>query len=334
MVEIKMSSGMRATDFMLQLMSDLVKERGVSESTATQYIQTLYSLNNKTSFKNLAWLKNTEEIDKRLAEFAPSTQRGYVAAIVSVLTPVKDKPAYKRTYKHYYETMMKGSKEARETKPEGKTKKQEENWADWAEVQKMKSDLREDVSKRVGGRKHITPSDYEALLKCVVLSLYTDTQPRRNQDYMDMYVVKKYSDDLPRDRNYLVLESKMPTKFVFNKYKTAKKYGTQVVDIPNTEEAPLGDTILTYLKHHPLNGAKTREFKFLVAHDGSALNSVNAITRILNKVFGKRIGSSMLRHIYITGKYGDLKTEMEKDAEAMGHSVKEQQNVYNVPDKE
>jgi hypothetical protein len=64
---------------------------------------------------------------------------------------------------------------------------------------------------------------------------------------------------------------------------------------------------------------------------GEPLVAVNAITRILNKIFGKKVGSSMLRHIFITDKYGGAKTEMEKDAEAMGHSVAEQQKVYNVP---
>ena len=32
----------------------------------------------------------------------------------------------------------------------------------------------------------------------------------------------------------------------------------------------------------------------------------------------------MLRHIYLTNKYGDDINEMKKDAEAMGHSTTEQ----------
>jgi hypothetical protein len=36
-------------------------------------------------------------------------------------------------------------------------------------------------------------------------------------------------------------------------------------------------------------------------------------------VFGKQIGSSMLRHIYLSSKY-DI-DEMKKDADAMGHSL-------------
>jgi len=323
-------SGMRTTEFMIQLAHQLIHGREVAESTANQYLQSLYSLNDKKPFNNLAWLKKTEDIEKRLAEFAPSTQRGYVAAIVSVLTPNKDKTAYKKLYQHYYDIMMKGSKEAHETKPEGKTDKQKDNWLDWADVDKKKNELKDECQKFVS-RKHITPAEYDTLLKYVVLSLYTNIQPRRNQDYMDMYIVKKWDDSLPKDKNYLD-NTKSPKEFIFNKYKTAKKYGEQKIEIPNTSEAPLGDALLMYFKHHPLLNAKTKEAKFLVGHDGTPLTSVNAITRILNKIFGKKIGSSMLRHIWITGKYGALKSEMKKDADAMGHSVAEQQNVYNVPE--
>jgi len=69
----------------------------------------------------------------------------------------------------------------------------------------------------------------------------------------------------------------------------------------------------------------------LVEASGEPLVAVNAITRILNKIFGKKVGSSMLRHIFVTDKYGGVKKEQIKDALAMGHSVAEQQNVYNVP---
>jgi hypothetical protein len=73
---------------------------------------------------------------------------------------------------------------------------------------------------------------------------------------------------------------------------------------------------------------KNTEFKFLVYADGSPLTAVNSITRILNKVFGRKIGSSMIRHIYLSSKYADVKDEQKEDAIAMGHSVAEQQNTY------
>ena len=166
--------------------------------------------------------------------------------------------------------------------------------------------------------KNITPEQFSTLLHWVILSLYTEIQPRRNQDYLDMWVVKKWKEDMPKDKNYLDLATH---HFIFNKFKTQKTYGQQKIAIP--EE--LMRVVQLYLKHHPLvkgNKTKTTEFKFLVFPDGTPLTAVNAITRILNRVFGKKIGSSMLRHIFLSSKY-DIK-EMETDATAMGHSVEEQ----------
>lgn len=57
-------------------------------------------------------------------------------------------------------------------------------------------------------------------------------------------------------------------------------------------------------------------------------SSVNSITRILNKVFGKKVGSSMLRHIYLSSKYGNVSKEMKEDAKIMGHSTEVQKNTY------
>ena len=54
----------------------------------------------------------------------------------------------------------------------------------------------------------------------------------------------------------------------------------------------------------------------------------NGITRILNKIFGKKVGSSMLRHIYLSSKYNI--TEMKEDADAMGHSTKEQKDYLKA----
>jgi hypothetical protein len=44
-------------------------------------------------------------------------------------------------------------------------------------------------------------------------------------------------------------------------------------------------------------------------------------------VFGKSVGSSLLRHIYL-GKYSGVREEMKEDAKMMSHSVEVQQNNY------
>lgn len=306
------------TEYMLQLARSLTEVKKVTESTASAYIKTLTIMNDKKPFKNLAFLKKTEEIQKKIDEYAESTQRAILATIVSVLA-LEDKKTFKKTYNYYYEKMTEKMKDKAEEPKNEKSDKQKDNWISWEDIEKKKVELASAVSD-LATQKTLTPSQYETLMRFVVISLYTDVPPRRNQDYLDMYVVKKITDKTPKDKNYYDLATH---KFVFNKYKTAKTYGSQTVDVPEILQSVLASLI----KHHPLflaSKKKAVEYKLLVGYDGKPLTAVNVITRLLNKTFGKKVGSSMLRHIYLTDKYKNVLEEQKKDAEDMGHSTGEQ----------
>lgn len=304
---------MKATEFMLQLANKLKEERDIAESTATQYLQTLFKLNNSKPFNNLAWTKKFDDVQAIIDTYAPSTQGNQYMVLASALSPFANKSTYKSAYNHWRDKMMEAKRE-RDAQPiHEKSEKQDDAWLNWEEVNQKKSALSEEISSFLS-TKHITASQFEKILQYLVLSLYTDIPPRRNQDFLDMYVVKKWNKDMDTNKNYYDINTQ---KFIFNKYKTAKAYGQQVVDIP----PELQKTLSMYLKFHPLAKSKQKEYKLLVKHDGSNLSSVNSITRCLNKIFGKKIGSSMLRHSYLSSKYGDTAKQMEEDSEAMGHST-------------
>ena len=314
-------------DFLATLSKALVSDRGVSESTANLYLRTLLMLNDKKPFTTLAFLKKRDAIASKLETYADSTKKGILAAIVSILSLFKDKSSYKSIYKHFYDLMMAKSKEVKEAESARageKSEKQQKNWSSWEEVKKTEEELYKEAAELMN-KKHLTAPEAEKLLQCVVLSLYTKIQPRRNQDYLNMLVVKKWSEDMSADHNYLDLTG---NQFVFNKYKTAKKYGVQKIAIPSD----LLDILVPYLKHNPLwKESKGKvAVPFLVSPGGVPITALNGITRILNKIFGKKIGSSMLRHIFLSDKYSALKDDMADDAAAMGHSVAEQQNTYVV----
>lgn len=321
---------MESTDFMLQLARQLIADRDVAESTASAYIKTLYQINDRKPYKNLTFLKNSEAVMAKIAGYAESTQRAIYATIVSVLSLFKDKPTFKKVCSIYYDKMMEFNKAAKETDGKHeKTTKQADNWLSWEDVEKRKAELAADVAKFP---KTLTPANYERLLQHLVLSLYTDVQPRRNQDYLDMYIIKKWNDKMPIDKNYLDLTTH---KFIFNKYKTSRKYGAQTVDIPDS----LLTILSAFLAKHPVwKGVvkrKNEPVKLLVAANGEPIVAVNAITRLLNKIFGKKIGSSMLRHIFLSDKYKDTIGEMADDAAAMGHSLATQKAYVkndDVPD--
>ena len=308
-------SSVKVNEFMLNLAKELKEKKGVADSTANAYIRAMFLLNGKQPFKNLSFLKKTDDVAELVKDYADNTIKLIYSSIVSVLSLFKEKAAYKKVYQFYYEKMMGKAKEMKDAGAESsdKTEKQKDNWVSWEEV-KSKGDALGQAVAGFSKKRTLTEQEFETLLHYTILALYTETQPRRNQDYLDMMVVKKMPTNT--EHNYLVLARGKPTKFVFNIYKTAKKYGQQILDVPPT----LAEIIKLYLKFNPQK--KEASHNFLVSYDGSPIVAQNAITRILNKVFGKKVGSSMLRHIFLSTKY-DIK-EMEKDATAMGHSVEEQ----------
>jgi hypothetical protein len=199
---------------------------------------------------------------------------------------------------------------------------QKENWIKWDDVKDKMEELQTKVDS-FKSSKEINEHNYNTLLQYVVLSLYYYKQPRRNQDYYKMDIIKKYSPDMPINTNYLSIDDK---KFIFNVFKTSKSEGIQQESIPDE----LMNIINIYMKYHPIiKGKKIKSnqiIPFLVYYNGDKFEKVNSITRILNKIFGKSIGSSMLRHIFLSNKYGDIIEEQKKDAKAMGHSVEQQKD--------
>ena len=107
---------------------------------------------------------------------------------------------------------------------------------------------------------------------------------------------------------------------VFNRYKTSKKYGQQTIRIPEA----LRNSIDEYLSEHPLRKQKLKQYPLLTNKQGEAYKGSNSLTMLLNSAFGKKVSASMLRHIYLSNKFGDELKEREKIANQMGHSVSQQ----------
>jgi hypothetical protein len=124
--------------------------------------------------------------------------------------------------------------------------------------------------------------------------------------------------------NYLDLKNR---QLIFNNYKTDHKYNTIQIPI----EPDLKGVIQSYLKHHPQKSKlknKKHDVHFSVWMDGEPINKSGDITKISNKIFGRNIGSSMLRNIYLTSKYGTMMTDLKKDTTDMGTSVDVAMNTY------
>lgn len=317
------------TEFKNNLIEKL-KKKNLTDSSIKLYIRNLEKLNNDLPLKNFKFLENTDNIIEKLKDYKANTKRGYLISIVATLGCFKeDNKKIAKVYKIYYDNMMNIAKEIKEKPTEEMNDAQKENWLSWDKVKEKFEELKEKVNNFINN-KEINEHQYNILLSYVVLALYIYNPPRRNKDYQLMNIVKNYSDILPTDINYLSLDD---NEFIFNVFKTAKKEGQVKIKFKDD----MKNVISQYLKFHPLikgkKLAKTSNIPFLVYFDGKEFDKVNSITRILNKVFDKKIGSSMLRHIFLTDKYGEEMKEKQKDAKAMGHSLTTQAD-YIKDDKD
>jgi len=304
----------------LEVKLETVKK--LAPSSIKLYLRNMEKLNGNAPLRSLSFLKNTADIVSKISEYKDNTKRGYLISICSVLSLDKSSAKKQKLYDEYFKMMMDMNKmlKSDESKNE-KTDTQDKNWIEWSEVEKKWDELHAKVAAFAGNRE-LNEHQYETLLQLMVLSLYVLLPPRRNE-YQNMVVMKSVPAGASTDKNYYDVDRRV---MILNKFKTSKKEGQKTIQIPDNLSAVLA----TYLKFHPLlKGKKIKpntEVTFLVYFDGSPLDKVNSITRILNKVFGRRVGSSMLRHIYLSSKYGEVQEQQKKDAEMMGHSTSQQKD--------
>jgi len=319
----------KAKNFETEIINRLKDKKNLSDSSITVYLRNLRKLNNDVPFSNFSFLSNVDDIQNKLKDYKENTKRNYLISIVSVLSLFPEKKAIKKLHDVYYDLMMKKADQIKkEVFPEDLTEKQEQNWMSWDEVLEVYKKIGESVDK-FSNNSLLSESQYNQLMSYLILSLYVLIEPRRNKDYQLMVLTKNPKKaDIDPTFNYLDVAGK---KFIFNNYKTSKKYGPKEIEIPDG----LFDVITKYFKHHPMlqktKVSSTNKIPFLVSYNGSPLDKVNSITRILNKTFGKSIGSSMLRHIFLTGKFGPVLEEQKKIAGNMAHSVEQQKDYIKVP---
>lgn len=134
--------------------------------------------------------------------------------------------------------------------------------------------------------------------------------------------MKLDDDETEQDTNYNYYDG---TEFTFNEFKTKKSHGQEKVQLPKVVKSD----IAMYLDK---TDSLDKEF-LITAYGGKPFNLINDMTRRLNKIFGKKISVDMLRNMYYSHKYGDIKTDIIQDAKDMGTSMNFAMNTYTKQNK-
>jgi len=200
-----------------------------------------------------------------------------------------------------------------EMKDQKMNEKQKEAMIPYDEVMSMYNKLEKEVSPLLK-MDNLDKNQFVRVQIYVLLSCLLLIPPRRSLDYTE-FKIKNI--DKEKD-NYMHIVKRKPY-FVFNIYKTAKKYKTQEVEITNKLK-------LIIDKWNKLNPS---DYLLVNSRMTDKINPTQ-LTNLLYGFFGKSISTSILRHIYLSNIYKDVPAlkEMEERASDMGNSVQETFKTY------
>lgn len=279
---------------------DLVKKNRphLSASSIKTYKSILKNIYDKCYDDKEYHMKNFDN-DKHilnLIEDIPYNKRKTILAALSVLT----------SNKNYNKVMMEDIKSYQDNEmKQEKTPQQKEGMIPLDDIKALYNNL-EHNAKLVLKKNTLTYPDLNDIMKWVMIALTGGIfqAPRRSIDFGNM---KWRNYDTEKD-NYVDVKN---SKFIFQNYKTAKSYGKQETEITK----PLKLVLNRWFKVIPENCDHV-----LFDNKYQPLTSPQ-MTHRLNEIFGKKISTSMLRHIFLTDKFKGLDLDdLQKTATEMGNS--------------
>lgn len=193
------------------------------------------------------------------------------------------------------------------------TERQKKNYISWDEVLKIYESLKTEAEP-LFKLNTLTVANFRKLMNYVLLSCYVLIPPRRSLDYT-AFKIRNF--DTGKDNYMLPKSKKNKSVFVFNQYKNAIRMGTQEIQIPNILKTIIQKWTLKNPYDHLLTTA-----------DGKPVTQTK-INAMLNDIFQKNISSTLLRHIWVTNKYGHVDLEeLHEDANKLGQSNPERLLKY------
>jgi hypothetical protein len=273
----------------------------LSNGSITTYTSILSNLYKKIKGINtpldLDFFNDYDTIIDFLKDVPPKNRKTILSSLV-IVTEKNDNGVVKK----YRDLMMNDGDIARkEDEKQQKTEKQQNNWMSYENIEKVYKGVQKEVSPLMK-KENPTMDDLQRIQNYIILSLYILIPPRRLLDYTEFKIknIDKEKDNY-MDKN----------NFIFNRYKTAKFYGSQKIEIP-----PKMRTILK--KWISLNPTE-----YLLFDNHQKQLNPSKLNQRLNKIFGKKLSVNMLRHITVSKELQNVPAleKLKKLASDMAHDI-------------
>ncbi len=317
------------------LKSDIEESRpNAKESTVKQYLILIKKLQKLFDTDGYEFLAEPEQVyDKIKNNKFTSIRNTYNAIIITLMALNNKKGDYDELIDKYGELRDELNQQYEDDQKAGKiSEKQKENFVKLEELQNMINKMADEIKdKNLKTKKELTGKDRELLMMYTLYNMLI-LIPTRNDfagmKYINKATYNKLKEEDKKERNYLV-NQKGKMFFVYNKYKTSKAYGEKIIDSPKE----LTKILRMYIK---LTNKKNNDFMFTTSTGNPISANVGSqmLLKYSKRYLGKNISTTMIRHIVLSDKFGDVKKDMAEMAEKTGHSTETMMNIYvKDPDK-
>jgi hypothetical protein len=269
--------------------------------TYSSLLKSVYLSNNDSvDGMTVDWFKNPENIMDALKDKPAHTRKTAISAVIVLLGKSNDvSPDLVKMMNADSDTVREAYREQQ------MSDKQKANWISMDTVRETEAKLL-DMVKPILSQKHsLSPEQHKMLTNWLLIALSSGVYfpPRRSE-----FQYIKLKDVSPETDNYIDVKKGV---FVLNNYKTAKLYGR--------DEIPYGKPFGALLKKALV---KLEGQTHLLENNRKQFSSP-MITSRLNQIFGKKVSTSMLRHIWATAQYEGMPSlkELSENASAMAHSL-------------
>lgn len=299
-----------------ELFENIIKKNkpDISTSSIKTYVDVITPFyNNNTTYKkiNLNWFKDHKNIFKLIQDKPNKTKNLILCSIQAILGDEK--------LEEYKEEMYNLEVEYKKViNKNQKSDTQKGNWKTHDEIIKI-VDTYYNNNKHLFKKNKLNDVEEQIIQNMIIMAITSGKyfEVRRSKDWYNFRIDENINEN--EDNYYDITDKGMV--LIFNDYKTVQSKGKQTIEILKT------DDIYNILKDYIEIKNDTSSKYLLTDKNGNQLSHITFNQR-LNKLYGAKIGSSMIRHIKTTNDINNMAKsgvftleDIQNSANGMGHNI-------------
>jgi hypothetical protein len=278
------------------LLSKIKETRKITQSTLTLYGRNIKRLMKEAESENVDDFTSDKTLNKLMSS-SNSTLANYVATCLVVLGLEKSKNKERIEELNMKLRELNGKVKNSDDKPK------DEEIVKWDSIVSLADKLRNNFMK--------IEMKYKEGMEAMLLNFYTLFPPQRSEIFSNLIITTTKPTD--KDNNYLYRKSTNVYYMIINKHKTLRSAGEITEQIIDKQ---LIKMLNRYLKLY--------NTKYLFQYSDDKSLSPSDISKMLGqttKELGDKLGSSSMRHIYLSNKYSGVMKDLKNDVSIMGNST-------------